>query len=403
MSLARVRATCLAALQNSDGSVALGPPSACLQFVQGPLPALSSHASAKGSGIDLPLVLDEDEGIDATVLLCLLQFGSGFREPLHEAVGCGASDAMVRGVLGFLMVGRKPSAGLLAHLKEHEVADIWGLPMTVDEPVPDLPCVTMSKPGPLRPLVAHIARMLNACGRALLEAGAPSFAALFKAQASAWTGRAGKAEPCMDAFVDFLVERFPVAFRDVAFVPRQQAQGEEGAAGGGGGGGAASGSAESGSNSSSSTATTAPAPTAVEGGGEGGEQPLLEVWLLKKAQLCAKELGRKFGASLPQLFGWAPGDVASLTAFADNVLPCVLCAEGVLVVSEALGAKIEGGLEVEAREAALLRAATVLACDALAAQGGVSAETLDNVLWHAGKLEQYRKLKRHINKATSYY
>ena len=128
------------------------------------------------------------------------------------------------------------------------------------------------------------------------------------------------------------------------------------------------------------------------------------MWLLKKAQLLAKELGRKFGASAPQLFGWAEASgPPALTAFADNVLPCVLQAEGLLVLAPGLAARIARGESVSAGEAAALRAGAVVACEALAAASGATPEALDNVLWHAGKLEKYRKLPRHVDTDTLYY
>ena len=403
--LPRVRDSCAALLATPGCPVALGAPAALAAFLAGPYPALAAHAAGKGAGVDLPLALDQDEAIDACVLLCLLQFGSGFRVPLHAALHCGASDAMVRGLLGFLMVGRKPSAGLLAHLREHEAAEIWGLPLTVDEVVPHLPCVTMSKPGPLKPLAAHLARALNRCGRVLLEAQAPTFAAYLRAQAPAWCVAEG-GRPCIDAFVAFVAERFPVAFRDVAVY-------------GGGGGGAGAAAAEAGAAPAAAAAGAAPASSASpaggeasadsgsgggSGGGAGGAAPPQEVWLLKKAQLLAKELGRKFGGALPGLFGWAPPAAAALTAFADNVLPCVLAAEGVLVVGQALAARIAAGEAVSRDEATALRAGAVVACEALAAaSGSTTAEALDHVLWHAGKLEAYRKLPRHVDTATCFY
>jgi hypothetical protein len=107
------------------------------------------------------LKLTEDEGIDATVLLCLLQMGSGYRKPLHAACGHGASDCMIRGTLSFLLSGKCPKAGVLAHLRAFEIAETWGIPMTIDEPVPNLPVATISKPGPLAPLADTMARMLK--------------------------------------------------------------------------------------------------------------------------------------------------------------------------------------------------------------------------------------------------
>jgi hypothetical protein len=93
----------------------------------------------------------------------------------------------------------------------------------------------------------------------------------------------------------------------------------------------------------------------------------------KRAQIAANDL------VLAGVAGFA--DVDRLTVFADNLLPHVLHADGVLVYDDALVAgELEHGSAVE-RE---LRACAVHACELLAARAGVPPRTLDNWLWHRG-------------------
>jgi len=355
-TLQRVRSSCAAALSSHSALITIDA-AAVVAFAEGPLRALLADPSLSSEGVDFPLVLTPDEDIDLTTLFCLLQFGSGYREELHAAVGAGASDTLLRGLLCFALTGRRPTAGALSHLRCAEVAEMWSIPRDADVPVPNLPGVTISKPGPLAVLAERITWVLNSAGAALEGAGAVSFSALFRTRSVAWRDGGGAGAPRVAPFVGFLADTFK-AFRDVAPLP----------AGG-------------------------------------------EAWLLKKAQLCARELGRKFGGAggaATELFGWSPEDERSLTVFADNVLPAVLRAEGVLVLAPALAAKVDAGEAVAPGEGALLRAAAVVAgaavCEA-AARGGapLSEARLDALLWKAGKQLKYRGLRRHAEKDTVYY
>jgi len=350
--LEKVRSSCASFLSSTD-LLSLGDPDA----FEAAASTFSGLPPPTSPGIDLPLRLSEDESIDATVFVSLLQMGSGYRKKLHAACGSGASDCMLRGILSFILGGKSLSAGVLAHLKSAEIAEIWGIPMSIDEPVPNLSFVTMSKPGPLASLVNCMTQMLNSVGRELLATGFSSFSAFFKANCALWQEGGS---PKLGKFIGVLVDTFPSGFRDLynlKAVAQQVGQGKR-----------------------------------VE-----------EVWLLKKAQLCAKELGRKFGASHPALFSWPQSPHGSLTAFADNVLPTVLRAEGVLVLSEALGDKVDRGEDVGAEEACALRSATVVACESLSKLMGVSEEYLDQLLWISGKLPKYRSLERHAEPSTPYY
>ena len=98
----------------------------------------------------------------------------------------------------------------------------------------------------------------------------------------------------------------------------------------------------------------------------------------KRAQIAAHDL---------HLAGVARfGDVDRLTIFADNLVPHVLRAHGVLDYDDDLAARIECGEELPAggeheRE---IRACAVHACEGLARGLGVAPARLDNWLWNAG-------------------
>ena len=354
---ATIRATCAAAVAASGGLVAVDAAAAAAFAATLPA-AVAADASLGGDGVDFPLALDaEDDVVDCTLLFALLAFGSGFRRELHAALGAGASDTMVRGQLKFYLEGRRPTAGVLAHFRIADVAATWDIPLSVDAPAVTaagaaLPGVTMSAPGPLRPLAEAIARVLTTTGAELRGAGAGSFAAFLRARAGDFRGAGGA--PDAGKFVALLGATF-AGFRDDA------------------------------------------------------RGPFGRVALYKKAQLAAKELARKFPAS--PVWGFAPAEVARLTCFADNVLPAVLRAAGVLVLAPALGAAIDAGDALPAADGrdALLRAAAVLAVDAVAAAAAAAGAEpatparADELLWRLGKQPAYRALQRHATKDTVFY
>jgi hypothetical protein len=99
----------------------------------------------------------------------------------------------------------------------------------------------------------------------------------------------------------------------------------------------------------------------------------------KRAQITANDL---------VLAGVAEfSDVDRLTVFADNLLPHVLRAEGVLVYADELAAAVDAGREIPSGSAMEreLRACTVHACERLAGRLGVPPRTLDNWLWNRGQ------------------
>lgn len=117
----------------------------------------------------------------------------------------------------------------------------------------------------------------------------------------------------------------------------------------------------------------------------------------KRAQIAAADLARQ---------GIAPArDLASLTLFADNLVPHVLRLDGVLAVDPGLVARIDRGelLEHGSPEEVELRACAVHAVELLvAAHRSTTAAAVDNVLWNRGGGERYKATPRHRSRSTAY-
>jgi hypothetical protein len=99
----------------------------------------------------------------------------------------------------------------------------------------------------------------------------------------------------------------------------------------------------------------------------------------KRAQIAANDLVLAGVAEL--------ADVDRLTVFADNLLPHVLRADGVLHYAPELAERVDAGVELAAGEAMEreVRACALHACEGIAARLGVPPRTLDNQLWNRGK------------------
>lgn len=76
-------------------------------------------------------------------------------------------------------------------------------------------------------------------------------------------------------------------------------------------------------------------------------------------------------------------NVADLTAFADYQVPRVLRALGVLDYSPSLADRVDHHhlLEEGGQEELSIRAATIIACEAIAAHTGGTSADIDNLLW----------------------
>lgn len=130
------------------------------------------------------------------------------------------------------------------------------------------------------------------------------------------------------------------------------------------------------------------------------------VWLAKKAQLAVTDVHARLVAH--GRAGYA--DVETLTVFVDNVLPAVLRAAGVLVLSPALAHAIDTGTplahgsshETELRACAVAAAERIVAA-ARAAGLAVTPRELDWLLWTVGKRPDLRRVPRHACRDTVFY
>jgi hypothetical protein len=116
----------------------------------------------------------------------------------------------------------------------------------------------------------------------------------------------------------------------------------------------------------------------------------------KRAQITANDLVLAGVATFD--------DIDELTVFADNFLPHVLRLDGVLVLDDALAARIDRGelLEPGGVEERELRACAVHACEALAARLGVAPRLLDNWLWNRGCEPSYLARPAHLARTVFY-
>lgn len=130
---------------------------------------------------------------------------------------------------------------------------------------------------------------------------------------------------------------------------------------------------------------------------EGETEP---VYLYKKAQIIVYHLWYTFKEQLPDLFDFK--DINELTVFSDNVIPTMLLELGVIQVPEELKEQIKKNEDLSIKQATILRAAGVVACEEIVkqAKGGkgpvhdMTTGGLDVYLWRLGKVGDYRKLPR---------
>lgn len=289
--------------------------------------------------------------INYTIVLDLLQLGSGYRAPLHAVTGMGASDTLTLGSVALHNArGMNLDAAALASVTLEEVAACFGLPLT--EPSTPTPTSTSTSvisadEATLSRLTRIIHDALAGAGRALLDAGYADFAAL-----ALDGGRVKSAGDLVEAL------KIVPAFRDCAAY------------------------------------TT--------GSGE-----TFTVWLMKKAQLAVSDLHERFSSR--GLFCY--GDVESLTVFVDNVIPAVLRATGAIdIVDGGLAAAIESGTPICAGspEEVELRACSVVACEEIVEYArsvgrDLTTHSLDWLLWVGGKIPRLRAVRRHSCRDTCFY
>lgn len=298
----------------------------------------------KSEPIGFPLKFDTiEQEINFWAILDLLNFGSGFRVPLNQLTGRGASNTIRYGLFGMQIGGKELDADLMSQFDVGSIGDLFGIPLSREEEVQA--AITILKPTELRPLADMITTVLNDSGNLLRKHGCKDFATFIL--------RALESEQTAAKLVESLVTVFP-AFNDAATYYGQ------------------------------------------------------EVFLLKKAQLLAADLHRKFKDDPRFNFP----DIKDLTVFTDNVLPAVLRKLGILELSESLSKTIDEGTVLPVGDQEVeLRALAIVACDMIVSKAkehfpeetNFDAMTLDYYLWTVGKDPEYRSSHRHYTRDTLFY
>ncbi len=130
-----------------------------------------------------------------------------------------------------------------------------------------------------------------------------------------------------------------------------------------------------------------------------------EVLFFKRAQITAADLALAFDGR-----GWGHfKDLDQMTIFADNLVPHVLRADGILIYEEALLDAINAGqlipsgstAEVEIRACAVH--AVELIKQQLAKSGRmITSPELDSFLWNRGQQPEYKAIPRHRTRCVFY-
>ncbi|KAI8096272.1 uncharacterized protein BX664DRAFT_382745 [Halteromyces radiatus] len=285
------------------------------------------------------------EEINFIAVIDLLNFGSGYRVPLHELAGRGAFDVIRFGVMSFHVGGTPMTTEKFKTIDIHEVSSIFQIPIEKEVPVKeDMPFMTTVQPTPIKPFAQGIVDVLNSTGAFLDQHGYKDLAAFILDV----TKPDNNKKPSAVKLVEQLVRALP-GLQDWTVTP----QGDT-------------------------------------------------VYLFKKAQILVYHLWLIFHDQDPDRFGF--DDIDDLTIFADNVIPTMLIHLGVIDIPEAWQQELDNHKDVGEYKAYVLRAASVVACEEIvkisrsdAPVGQVHHMTegaLDVYLWRLGKVGDYRKVPR---------
>eukprot|EP00466_Bigelowiella_natans_P006257 jgi/Bigna1/55419/estExt_Genewise1Plus.C_590019 len=246
-------------------------------------------------------------------LLHALNFGSGYRELLHQHCNRGAYETIAHGCIG-AHISQTINADFLLNLKLVDIPQLFGIPLDMDVEIK--PAIHSTKHSPVRPLAAKIVAVCNKMGRTMRARQWEGFSDFVMETLEDIRGvgpggqskqRKGSSRPAAD-FVKELGKAFPSVFKDVY------------------------------------------------------DTTVGMVHIYKKAQLLVNELHRRFKDEDPSLFDFE--DIDNMTVCADNVLPAALRHYGILEYSEELGRRVDSRCPLKNREMeCAMRAGSIVACE----------------------------------------
>ncbi|KAJ7874686.1 hypothetical protein B0H14DRAFT_2717152 [Mycena olivaceomarginata] len=161
-------------------------------------------------------------------ILSLLNFGSGYRVPLHAETGHGAWDCMRAFAFSLYITSSVDGDDLLSargiqNISEARVAELMRVNVHTERPHETLQHVTIGELGPMYDLVKLVAKVLNETGGILEKLGYPDLG-MFVLEALKEGKKAisdGNNHADVEVVLERLVRAFP-AFQDMAVVEGQQ-------------------------------------------------------------------------------------------------------------------------------------------------------------------------------------
>uniref|UniRef100_A0A7S0S2W2 Queuosine 5'-phosphate N-glycosylase/hydrolase n=1 Tax=Chlamydomonas leiostraca TaxID=1034604 RepID=A0A7S0S2W2_9CHLO len=313
-------------------------------------PAQVKNLAASAGG-RFPIKFESQQAeINFLAVYHLLRFGSGYDNDLKARAKRDVAEAVQFGVLGMHLSATRLDGPWMRSFNAYSVHNFFGVESHEERPVPNLPGVTMSSPGPLHPLATSLASAVSDAGHALDELGHKSFGEMILSVVSDLHTRQHPAPAA--ALVSELVESFP-GFQDSALY--------DGAT----------------------------------------------VTFARKAQALVAALAARFGSEDPR---FAFADVSALTADSGPLVAAALRAKGAVVVQGELAHTLDEGEELPSgpHERAL-RAAAVTACEEIVtAAGGPGVFSAHELSLYLGQLgeegqELRGQLKPHLTKGTQAY
>ncbi|KAI8379721.1 uncharacterized protein BYT42DRAFT_515239 [Radiomyces spectabilis] len=277
------------------------------------------------------------EEVNFIALIDLLNFGSGYRVPLHELAGRGAFDTIRFGAMSFHIGGTPMTAETFKNITAFEVSEIFQFPIDREVQAPNMPGVTIGEPTPLKPLAQGIADVLNTTGEFLEKHGYKDLASFILDVTKGGDSTAAK-------LVENLIKALP-GLHDFYNIDGT------------------------------------------------------EVYLFKKAQILVYHLWLFFKDQDPARFDFK--DIHEMTIFSDNVIPTMLAHLGVLELPQSWKDDITANVDLGETRATILRAAAIVACEDIIRAAptvgpipNMHEGDLDVYLWRLGKIGDYRKVPR---------
>lgn len=179
-------------------------------------------------GLTLPLNFPSPlSELNLLSLLSLINFGSGYRIPLHEATGRGAWDS-IRCIILSLFISSAAedgsdnlSARAIKEISIARVAEMMNVSLHIERPHESIPGVTVGElGGPLYELVKLVTDVLNETGGILVDQGYPDLGSFVLESLKESKRLSKENEVDVDFVLDKLVRAIP-AFRDMAMVNGQ--------------------------------------------------------------------------------------------------------------------------------------------------------------------------------------